>query len=112
MLAALVITAMVVFAVSTYLLRDVAFERFTLWAYSSFGAADQTTDEDVTAPESATGSGWIDPDAARALEMMHRGDSAIVSMRYSFQRSGIAFIAERMERPATRLEEFLTSESS
>lgn len=177
-LAALVITAMVVFAVSTYLLRDVAFERFTLWAYSSFGAADQTTDEDVTAPESATvsgspdslvtwdtlgrngrsfvagattvadlqrywgadvtltepvrayvggqsgsveeraelavkelersggfdrsvlvvatatGSGWIDPDAARALEMMHRGDSAIVSMQYSFLPSWIAFITE------------------
>jgi uncharacterized membrane protein len=42
----------------------------------------------------ATGSGWINPDAARTLEFMHRGDTAIVSQQYSFLPSWIAFLVD------------------
>lgn len=31
-----------------------------------------------------TGSGWMIPEAAAALELLHRGDTAIVAMQYSF----------------------------
>jgi uncharacterized membrane protein len=42
----------------------------------------------------STGTGWIDPDASRALELMHGGDTAIVSMQYSFLPSWISFITD------------------
>jgi uncharacterized membrane protein len=44
---------------------------------------------------SATGTGWVDPDAAAAIEFMYHGDSAIVSMQYSYLPSWIAFITEQ-----------------
>jgi uncharacterized membrane protein len=31
-----------------------------------------------------TGTGWMIPEAARAIEQLHRGDTAIVGMQYSF----------------------------
>src|SRR5690606_10067366 len=31
-----------------------------------------------------TGTGWMIPEAAAALEQLHRGDTAIVAMQYSF----------------------------
>lgn len=34
-----------------------------------------------------TGSGWIVPEAADALELMHRGDTAIVAIQYAFLSS-------------------------
>jgi uncharacterized membrane protein len=37
-----------------------------------------------------TGTGWINPNAARTLEHMYGGDSAIVGMQYSFLPSWIA----------------------
>jgi uncharacterized membrane protein len=43
----------------------------------------------------ATGTGWIDPDASRALEVVHRGDTAIVSMQYSYLPSWISSITDR-----------------
>lgn len=176
--AALVVTTIIVALASIYVLRDVAFTRFTLWADSAFGSVNTTTSDDVTQPRNpeasgspeslvdweslglhgrsfaggstspeemkefwgedaelvtpvrayvgktdgtmrdrarlavreleraggfdrsvlvvatTTGSGWIDPDAAEALEMMHRGDTAIVSMQYSFLPSWISFITD------------------
>lgn len=41
-----------------------------------------------------TGTGWVDPDAARAIEHMYRGDTAIVSVQYSFLPSWIAFLLD------------------
>lgn len=41
-----------------------------------------------------TGTGWVDPDAARTIEHMYGGDTAIVSVQYSFLPSWIAFVVD------------------
>jgi uncharacterized membrane protein len=43
----------------------------------------------------STGTGWIDPYAAAALEYMAGGDTAIVSIQYSYVPSWITFINQR-----------------
>jgi uncharacterized membrane protein len=47
-------------------------------------------DRDILAVVTVTGTGWIDPDASRALEVLHSGDTAMVGMQYSFLPSWIA----------------------
>lgn len=47
-------------------------------------------DRDVLAVATVTGTGWIDPDAAEALEVLHAGNSAMVGIQYSFLPSWIA----------------------
>jgi uncharacterized membrane protein len=42
-----------------------------------------------------TGTGWVNPVAARALELMYNGDTAMVGMQYSYLPSWISFIADR-----------------
>jgi uncharacterized membrane protein len=42
-----------------------------------------------------TGTGWVDPDAARAIEYMHGGDTAIAGMQYSFLPSWISFLVDQ-----------------
>lgn len=51
-------------------------------------------DREVLVVATATGSGWIDPDAAEAVEQLHAGDTAIVSMQYSYLPSWIAFVTD------------------
>lgn len=51
-------------------------------------------DRDVVVVATSTGTGWIDPDAARALEMLHAGDTAIVSMQYSYLPSWISTLVD------------------
>jgi uncharacterized membrane protein len=51
-------------------------------------------EREVLVVATSTGTGWIDPDASRALELMHGGDTAIVSMQYSFLPSWISFITD------------------
>ena len=41
-----------------------------------------------------TGTGWIDPEAANPLEVMHRGDTALVGMQYSYLMSPAALFFE------------------
>jgi uncharacterized membrane protein len=41
-----------------------------------------------------TGTGWVDPLAAAAVEYMYRGDTAIAAMQYSFLPSWISFILD------------------
>lgn len=41
-----------------------------------------------------TGTGWVDPDAARSIEYLHGGDTAIVAVQYSFLPSWIAFLVD------------------
>lgn len=43
----------------------------------------------------ATGTGWINPAAAAAVEYMWHGDSAIASIQYSYLPSWIGFLTER-----------------
>ncbi|MGH3541550.1 MAG: alpha/beta-hydrolase family protein, partial [Mycobacterium sp.] len=49
----------------------------------------------VIAP--TTGTGWIDPVAARSLEMIYNGDTAIVGVQYSYLPSWISFLADRQK---------------
>ena len=47
-----------------------------------------------------TGTGWVDPAAARAIESMYNGDTALVAMQYSYLPSWISFLADRGEAAA------------
>ena len=42
-----------------------------------------------------TGTGWVDPVAARAIEAIYNGDTALVAMQYSYLPSWISFLADR-----------------
>ncbi|MGV0745371.1 alpha/beta hydrolase [Mycolicibacterium sp. XJ870] len=42
-----------------------------------------------------TGTGWVNPVAARALELMYNGDTAMVGMQYSYLPSWISFMSDR-----------------
>nr|WP_173839715.1 alpha/beta hydrolase [Mycolicibacterium rutilum] len=44
-----------------------------------------------------TGTGWINPVAARALEMMYNGDTALVGAQYSFLPSWISFLGDQQK---------------
>ncbi|WP_283609586.1 alpha/beta hydrolase [Mycolicibacterium poriferae] len=44
-----------------------------------------------------TGTGWINPTAAAAIEMMYNGDSAIVGSQYSYLPSWISFLAHQQK---------------
>ena len=41
-----------------------------------------------------TGSGWVNPTAARAVELMYGGDVALVAMQYSYLPSWISFLTD------------------
>jgi len=41
-----------------------------------------------------TGTGWVNPVAARALEMMYNGDTAMVALQYSYLPSWISFVGD------------------
>lgn len=42
-----------------------------------------------------TGTGWVNPVAARALEMMYNGDTAMVALQYSYLPSWISFLGDQ-----------------
>ena len=42
-----------------------------------------------------TGTGWINPNAAQAIELLGRGDTAIVGTQYSYLPSWISFLADQ-----------------
>ncbi|WP_166906534.1 alpha/beta-hydrolase family protein [Mycobacterium sp. DL440] len=42
-----------------------------------------------------TGTGWVNPVAARALELMYNGDTALVAMQYSYLPSWISFMGDQ-----------------
>lgn len=44
-----------------------------------------------------TGTGWVDPVAARSIESMYNGDTALVAMQYSYLPSWISFLADRQK---------------
>ncbi|MBX7433537.1 alpha/beta-hydrolase family protein [Mycobacterium sp. Y57] len=52
-------------------------------------------DREVVAVATTTGTGWINEAEASALEYMYNGDTAIVSMQYSFLPSWISFIVDK-----------------
>jgi uncharacterized membrane protein len=42
-----------------------------------------------------TGTGWVNPVAARSIETMYNGDTALVGMQYSYLPSWISFLGDR-----------------
>ncbi|MGE2715060.1 alpha/beta hydrolase [Mycolicibacterium litorale] len=52
-------------------------------------------DREVVAVATTTGTGWINAAEASALEYMFNGDTAIVSMQYSFLPSWLSFLVDR-----------------
>ena len=52
-------------------------------------------DREVVAVATTTGTGWINEAEASALEYMFNGDTAIVSMQYSFLPSWISFLVDK-----------------
>ncbi|OAN42529.1 hypothetical protein A4X20_00520 [Mycolicibacterium iranicum] len=54
-------------------------------------------DREVLVIAPTTGTGWINPIAARSLEMMYNGDSAIVGSQYSYLPSWISFLGDRQK---------------
>lgn len=61
-------------------------------------------DRAVLVVTTVTGTGWVDPDAARAVEMLHRGDTAIVAIQYSYLPSWIStFVDDGLSSEAGRV---------
>ncbi len=52
-------------------------------------------DRAVVAVATTTGTGWINAAEASALEYMYNGDTAIVSMQYSFLPSWLSFLVDK-----------------
>jgi uncharacterized membrane protein len=52
-------------------------------------------DRQVIAVATTTGTGWINEAEASALEYMYNGDTAIVSMQYSFLPSWLSFLVDQ-----------------
>jgi uncharacterized membrane protein len=44
-----------------------------------------------------TGTGWVNPIAARAIETMYNGDTALVGVQYSYLPSWISFLGDRQK---------------
>src|SRR4051794_21939470 len=57
-------------------------------------------DRAVVAVFTPTGTGWVDSDVTRSLEYMYSGDTALVSMQYSYLPSWISFLFDRAEAAA------------
>ena len=52
-------------------------------------------DRAVVAIFTPTGTGWVDNDVTSSLEYMYAGDTALISMQYSYLPSWISFFADR-----------------
>ncbi|MEV0680087.1 alpha/beta-hydrolase family protein [Actinosynnema sp. NPDC050436] len=52
-------------------------------------------DREVLAVATTTGTGWVDPAIAEALEYVEGGDTAIAALQYSYLPSWAAFVADR-----------------
>jgi uncharacterized membrane protein len=71
-------------------------------------------EREVLVVATSTGTGWIDPDASRSIELLHGGDTAIVSMQYSYLPSWISFVTDldRAEEAGAELFEAVYDEWS
>ncbi|MGB3896895.1 MAG: alpha/beta hydrolase, partial [Mycolicibacter sinensis] len=52
-------------------------------------------DRQVLVVVPTTGTGWVNPAAADAVEMLYNGDTAIVAVQYSYLPSWISFLADQ-----------------
>ena len=51
-------------------------------------------DRAVLVVTTVTGTGWVDPDAATAIEQLYGGDTAIIAIQYSYLPSWISTLAD------------------
>ncbi len=51
-------------------------------------------DRSVLIVATPTGTGWLDPAAVDTIELLHRGDSAIVAVQYSYLPSAVSLVFE------------------
>jgi uncharacterized membrane protein len=65
-------------------------------------------DRGAIAVAGGTGSGWIDPKAASALEFVSHGDVATVSMQYSYLPSWLSFLVDQ-RRAQSNAAELITA---
>jgi uncharacterized membrane protein/1-acyl-sn-glycerol-3-phosphate acyltransferase len=56
-------------------------------------------EREVLVVATPTGTGWINPNAARTLEFMYGGDTAIVGVQYSFLPSWVAMLIDTGSPP-------------
>ena len=56
-------------------------------------------DREVLVVATPTGTGWINPNAARTLEYMYGGNTAIVGVQYSFLPSWVAMLIDTHSAP-------------
>ncbi|KWX68125.1 alpha/beta-hydrolase family protein [Mycobacterium sp. NAZ190054] len=54
-------------------------------------------DREVLVIVPTTGTGWVNPVAAKAVEMMYNGDTAIVGSQYSYLPSWISFLGDQQK---------------
>ncbi|MFI7272432.1 alpha/beta hydrolase [Streptomyces sp. NPDC049879] len=54
-------------------------------------------DRDVLAVTGTTGTGWVNPTTVEALEYMHGGNTAVVTIQYSYLPSWASFMVDRSE---------------
>lgn len=54
-------------------------------------------DREVLVIIPTTGTGWVNPVAARSVESMYNGDTALVGMQYSYLPSWISFLGDRQK---------------
>ncbi|ARQ68852.1 alpha/beta hydrolase [Streptomyces marincola] len=54
-------------------------------------------DREVLAVTGTTGTGWVNPTTVEALEFMHGGDTAVVTLQYSYLPSWASFMVDRNE---------------
>ncbi|WP_333473290.1 alpha/beta hydrolase [Lolliginicoccus lacisalsi] len=52
-------------------------------------------EREVLVVATTTGTGWINPVATQSLELIHRGDTAFVTIQYSFLPSAVSFLVDR-----------------
>ncbi|WP_082659127.1 alpha/beta-hydrolase family protein [Cellulomonas sp. B6] len=57
-------------------------------------------DRSVLVVGTTTGTGWVDPPAAAAVELLWGGDTAIAAMQYSYLPSWVSFVGDRATPPA------------
>ena len=57
-------------------------------------------DRAVLVVTTTTGTGWVDPAGAAAVEQLWGGDSAIAAMQYSYLPSWVTFVGDRATPPA------------
>ncbi|GAA4809200.1 alpha/beta hydrolase [Tomitella cavernea] len=58
-------------------------------------ARTRAFDREAVVVVPTTGTGWVNPTAAEAFELMYGGDTAIIASQYSYKPSAVSFLTDR-----------------